>query len=88
MADLDDTSRCPHGDACETCGSTTEFGVTTLDTSIGVYCVTICTRCIDNGKLPRLTIHATALRVLDHCQHLGIDLDQAADLRDKEAGRG
>lgn len=84
MADLDDTSRCPQQDRCESCGNTEQIGVTTLDTSLGVYCVTICVPCINAGKLPRRTIHDTALRVLDHCQHLGIDLDEAAELRERE----
>ncbi len=86
MADLDDTSRCPLGDRCESCGTTEQLEPATLDTSLGVYCTTLCIPCGENGKLPRLTIPGTALRVLDHCQHLGIDLDEAAALRAEERG--
>lgn len=88
MADLDDTRRCPHAESCESCGSTDEFGVTTLDTSIGVYCVTLCPGCVTTGTLPRLSVTATAARVAEHCQHLGITLDEAAALHDEENDRG
>jgi len=84
VADLDDISRCPQQDRCESCGNTEQLEPATLDTSLGVYCATLCIPCGENGKLPRLTLPGTALRVLDHCQHLGIDLDQATELREQE----
>jgi hypothetical protein len=85
MPSLDDTTRCPVDDTCATCGSPTNLAVATAETAVGVFCVTLCGTCGDDGALPRGrswpgAVHAS----LEHCGHLGIDADQMADLMEKE----
>jgi hypothetical protein len=41
----DDTSRCPVGPECESCGRTDELAVSTADTPAGVICMTVCDAC-------------------------------------------
>ena len=53
---------------------------------MGVFCATVCTRCVDAGNPPPVRGWGQAvLRVWDHCEHLSIDLDQMAALLDAEA---
>ncbi|ANZ35304.1 hypothetical protein BBK82_03615 [Lentzea guizhouensis] len=88
MADLDDTSRCPQANRCDACGTSEQLQPATLDTIVGVFCATLCLPCAESGESPRLSLHAAAMRVLAHCEHLGIDLDEAAELRRRENDRG
>ena len=86
--DLDNRDNCAEDNAerCETCTSTTDLRTCTLDTPVGVYCATVCGKCVDGGHLPRIPVAAAAHRVLDHCRHLGIDLDEMAAQRRQERG--
>lgn len=72
--DLDDTTRCPTADACELCGTTTTLAVATVDTQVGVYCLTLCAA--DRVRPLGSTNAAAAVRrALEHCGHLGITAD-------------
>jgi hypothetical protein len=83
--DLDSTIFCPQLLLCEGCQKATdELAVATFDTPVGVYCMTLCPACTEGGRWPVLSWSETALRVGDHCEHLGIDLDQAAEARAQE----
>ena len=83
---LDDTSNCPLGARCESCGSADNRTVCTATTLVGVICLTLCDRCANSSLTPRLAAATAARFVLDHCSHLGIDADQMEALMKKEAG--
>ncbi|MEU6267515.1 hypothetical protein [Saccharopolyspora shandongensis] len=84
--DLDDIQNCPVAVECAACGTTdpSTLAVSTIDARIGVACLTLCGQCTDAGKLPRIYYPQAARMVLDHCGHLGIDLDQMAGLLQSE----
>lgn len=86
MSRLDDTSRCPVGDECASCGGDDDLAVATAETRVGVYCLTLCGPCADAGRLPKSRLSAVgAVRmVLEHLGHIGMDADAAADLLDAE----
>jgi hypothetical protein len=82
---LDNRSGCPRPGVCAECGSTGDVGVVTVDTPVGVYCVSVCGRCEDLSRFgPALGWGGTVERVLAHCEHLGIDPDEMARLRAEE----
>lgn len=84
--DLDDNTNCPVGDVCHACGDKSNLSVATFDTPVGVICMTVCDPCWRTGGVSRVHIHpitATHM-VLAHCEHLDIDLDQAAALRGEQ----
>lgn len=84
---LDDTSRCPVASTCASCGGMDELAVATFDTHVGVYCATVCTPCIDAARYPKPAGWSGAIEaVFAHCGHLGIDADQAAELRERDHG--
>lgn len=76
--DLDDTSGCPVGARCESCGSAEERTVRTATTAVGVLCLTLCPRCAAASSIPSLSPTSAVRFVLDHCGHLGIDADEMA----------
>jgi hypothetical protein len=76
--DLDDTSRCPVADRCATCSTEQDLAVATAATRVGVHCFTLCGGCADRGTLPSLGWFIAMAGALDHCEHLGIDLDEMA----------
>lgn len=82
---LDDTRRCPSTSTCETCSTAREgLAVVTVDTSVGVFCMTTCRACNEgqeDGEVGRFPLVTATLRVLEHCEHLGIDVDQMAAAR-------
>jgi hypothetical protein len=79
---LGPVGRCPLGYRCEACGSTRELDVATYDTPVGVFCAAVCGPCVDEGKAPAVRGWAIACeRVAAHCEHLGVDLDQMATIR-------
>lgn len=87
--DIDDTSRCPLGHRCESCGAERDdLAVTTaLFGPIGVACVTMCPRCARSLQAPPVAV-ATAVRLVgQHCEHVGITVDDMAELLDDEAKR-
>ncbi|GAA4554376.1 hypothetical protein [Pseudonocardia xishanensis] len=76
---LDDTSRCPLGHRCESCGTAPDdLSVATATTALGVLCVTLCPSCARSPHSPRVTLGTAQRFVLQHAGHLGIDLDQMA----------
>ena len=78
--DLDDTTGCPVGVRCESCG--TEQGPLTVETAtaarLGVMCLTLCRRCAAfDDQIPVAV--STAVRLIgQHCAHLGITVDDMA----------
>jgi hypothetical protein len=79
MVYLDDTSRCPVGPGCEGCGRLDELVVSTADTPVGVLCMTLCEACELAGMVPVLGPAEETARVLQHGDHLGIDVEQMAE---------
>lgn len=88
--DLDDTSRCPLGARCESCGierGDLAVAVAALG-PLGVACLTMCPRCARADAAPPVSLPTAARLVAQHCQHLEIDLDQmAAALADEDGDR-
>ena len=86
---LGPSRRCPHAGRCEACGITRQLEVATCQTPVGVFCATICDRCVDARTAPPVRSCLEAFeRAAAHCQHLGIDLDQMADLLHPDAKEG
>ena len=69
--DLDDTSRCPHGHRCESCG--TEHGdleVCAVSVAAGVLCLTLCPMCAASDVPPPISV-GTAVRLVEqHRDHI------------------
>jgi hypothetical protein len=84
VLDLDDTSRCPLDRRCATCSAEDDLAVGTAVTPVGVYCVTLCGSCAEKGDVRCGSWGAAMSGVLDHCGHLGCDLDEAAAALDAE----
>ena len=76
--DLDDTSRCPLGHRCESCGvERDDLAVCTVALArLGVACLTLCPRCAGSDVIPPVSV-GTAVRLSDaaHRLHLGITVD-------------
>jgi hypothetical protein len=76
---------CPRTGRCEACGTPRGLEVATYQTVVGVFCATVCWRCLRVGNPPPVRSWGQACaRVAEHCQHLGLDLDQMADLLEGE----
>jgi hypothetical protein len=77
---LDDTSRCPLGVRCESCGvERNDLVVATADLGrLGVACFTLCPRCAASSTPPRVAVSTAVRLVGQHCVHLGIDVDEMA----------
>jgi hypothetical protein len=89
---LGPSTACPRAGRCEACGTSRALDVATYQTPVGVFCATVCRRCVAAGNAPLVRSWGQACeRVGAHCQHLGIDLDQMADLlhsnAEEEEGR-
>jgi hypothetical protein len=57
----------------------------TAQTPVGVYCLTLCDECADEGSLPRIGSWTQACDlVMAHCGHRGVDLDTAARWAEEE----
>jgi hypothetical protein len=86
---IDDTTDCPVATHCESCGSDDGLTVGTLDSSVGVFCATFCQSCAQElSRLPVISPVVVAVRVGRHCEHVGIDLDQAQELHRDRAESG
>jgi hypothetical protein len=74
---LDDTSRCPLGVRCESCGvERDDLDVKTVHLAqLGVACMTLCPRCAGSGVTPPVAVGTAVRLVMQHCIHLGIDAD-------------
>ena len=78
--DLDDTSRCPLGHRCESCGAERDdLAICTVELGpLGVACLTMCPRCAGSDVAPPVAVGTAVRLVMQHCEHLGIDADQMA----------
>jgi hypothetical protein len=88
MVDLDDTTKCPERDNCESCGSEDDLAPVTLNSPVGVFCAVVCDPCIEQTLFPRLSWVQAAERVYQHCEHLDLTIDQAAELHTPSTGDG
>lgn len=81
--DLDATGGCPLAGRCGSWGGTANLAIATAAIPVGVYCLTLCEACAEVGAVPEPGgLPRAAQRVLEHCGHLGIDVDEmAAQLR-------
>jgi hypothetical protein len=87
MIRLDDTSNCPLNESCIYCGTIQELVVATLESPVGVFCITMCDECGESGvcnRLPGLPVADAVRASLEHCAHLGIDGDEMAALMEAE----
>ena len=74
--DVDDTTRCPAATWCESCSRIGDLYVVTADSGMGgVFCMTLCGECIAR-PLPQFGALEAATRTAEHCEHLGIGLDE------------
>lgn len=81
---LDDTTNCPTAEACAGCEATDDLAVNTYDTpSGGVFCRTMCGPCTDNPRI-QMSLGDWMDSVLAHCEHLGLDLDEAGAIAEAE----
>ncbi len=81
--DLHDTSRCPLGHRCESCGAerddlAVQARVLGLDRgrevmSGGTICLTMCPPCAASSVDPPITVGTAARLLVAHCRHLGCD---------------
>jgi hypothetical protein len=86
---LGPSRRCPRAGRCEACAATRHLEVATYQTPVGVFCATICAPCVAAGNPPEVRSWGQACeRVGDHCQHLGLDLDQMGALLQREPEGG
>lgn len=78
--DLFDVSCCPRGHRCESCGAVDEhLEVATADTPLGILCLTVCARCASARMAPPVSVSTANRLVLQHCQHLGITIEEMAE---------
>lgn len=83
--DLDDTSGCPLGHRCESCGvERDDLAVSTASTPLGVLCLTLCPRCAAFDGLPSVSVGTAVRLVGQHAEHLGIDVDEMAAAMEDE----
>jgi hypothetical protein len=84
---LGPVARCPLAARCQACGRGRDLEVATYQTPVGVFCATVCVWCVAAGNPPPVRSWGQACeRVGAHCEHLGIDLDQMADILQAEHG--
>lgn len=80
MINPGDTSRCPAGAVCESCGAGDDLAVATASTEVGIVCVTICRRCDEElARLPGFAPVEAVRRCMAHAGHLGCTVDELAD---------
>jgi hypothetical protein len=86
---LGPVARCPLAARCEVCGAARQLAVATYRTPVGVFCATVCGPCLAAGNPPPVRSWGQACQwVGEHCQHLGIDLDQMGALLQAEREEG
>jgi len=85
--DLDDTSNCPVGFRCESCGDAGGITVATASTAVGVLCLSLCPRCSSSTVAPPVAVGTAVRLVMQHCTHLGIDADEMAAAMNKGGDR-
>ncbi len=86
--DLDNTAHCPLDTECVACGRVDRdtLEAVTIDTGIGIACLTLCTACAESGHLPALYYPQAADMVLPHSGLPGTDLEHMAAVRHAEGG--
>ncbi|MBC3191669.1 hypothetical protein H7X46_11415 [Pseudonocardia sp. C8] len=53
-----------------------------MDTPVGVLCATLCGTCAETEHLPAFgSWMAAVAAVIEHCEHLGVTVDEAAAAR-------
>lgn len=82
-ANITDTSQCPSAEKCYRCEGQVNLEVVSMDTQIGVLCMTICDFCVqrlshDDPPPLAMDLRSIADAVGRHCQHLGITLHEMA----------
>lgn len=78
------TARCPLDSSCISCRGVADLQVRTIESPIGVFCVTLCAFCVQEDELPRFSAVSAVHASLEHCEHLGIDVDQMAAAMEAE----
>jgi hypothetical protein len=78
--DLDNIDNCPSTGLCAGCEAETDLRPSIVSTPVGVYCTTLCEECIEADRLPKLSYLSAYEAVGEHCVHLGITLDDMADI--------
>lgn len=82
--DLDDVSNCPVARVCEACGKAgRNRRVRTVGSQVGIGCITLCAQCGKDNPPPMPVVTAVTA-VMEHCEHLGITVDEMAALVDAE----
>lgn len=77
--DLDDTSRCPLGTRCESCGlESARLCVYTCECALGIMCLTMCPSCGQAIGNVNIALPTAEKLVTQHACHLGVTV---ADLR-------
>ena len=81
---LDDTSGCPLGVRCESCGleAGAHLAVYTSRCALGVMCLTMCPRCGRSTADVNIAVSTASRLVTQHASHLGI-----GDRRSRERPR-
>jgi hypothetical protein len=73
--DVNDTSGCPRGHRCESCG--TEHGDLAVETMthprLGTLCLTMCRRCAAFGQDVPVSLGTATRLVEQHLEHIGVD---------------
>jgi hypothetical protein len=83
--DLDNTSNCPVGHRCESCGAErNDLDVSTAATALGVLCLTLCPRCAASDVTPPVSVGTAARLVGQHAGHLRITVDEMAQAMREE----
>jgi hypothetical protein len=78
---LHDTSRCPLGHRCESCGDERDdLAVRKVNLArLGVARLTLCPRCAGSGVRPPVSVGTVVRLTAQHwCGHLGITVDEMA----------
>jgi hypothetical protein len=66
-----DTSRCPLGHRCESCGAEGRgLRVKAAPTALGVLCLTLCPRCASSPVPPPITVDTAGRLANQHRAHL------------------
>lgn len=69
--DLTDTSNCPEGGRCESCGiEADDVVVCTVTTELGVMCLSLCERCATSDVPPPIHVGTAARLVVQHLAHV------------------
>ncbi|RZQ62250.1 hypothetical protein [Amycolatopsis suaedae] len=87
--DLDNTTNCPLGAQCQLCHSVDNLGVATFTTPLGVLCCTVCADCVNSDIRisVALPVIVAMTYVAEHCEHLGIGIDDMASALAEEEGK-